>query len=150
MFKKDKPRKKKSVNRIDTLIGRHTHIKGDISFSGGLRVDGSVEGNINATGDDSSVLTLSDHGRIDGEVRVPNVIINGEVNGNVYASQHVELAAKARINGNLYYRMLEMAMGSEVNGHLIRAQQDDENILQVEHEVFDDDAQFHLEQKASS
>lgn len=150
MFKKDKPKKKKSVNRIDTLIGRHTHIKGDVSFSGGLRVDGSVEGNINATGDDNSVLTLSDHGRIDGEVRVPNVIINGEVNGNVYASQHVELAPKARINGNLYYHMLEMAMGSEVNGHLIRAQQEDENILQVEHEVFDDDAQFHLEQKASS
>jgi cytoskeletal protein CcmA (bactofilin family) len=150
MFKKDKPKKKKSVNRIDTLIGRHTHIKGDVSFSGGLRIDGSVEGNINATGDDSSVLTLSDHGSIDGEVRVPNIIINGQVNGNVFVSQHVELAPKARINGNLYYRMLEMAMGSEVNGHLIRAQQDEENILQVEHEVFDDDAQFQLEQKASS
>lgn len=150
MFKKDKPKKKKSVNRIDTLIGRHTHIKGDVSFSGGLRIDGSVEGNINATGDDSSVLTLSDHGSIDGEVRVPNIIINGQINGNVFVSQHVELAPKARINGNLYYRMLEMAMGSEVNGHLIRAQQDEENILQVEHEVFDDDAQFQLEQKASS
>lgn len=150
MFKKDKARKKKTVNRIDTLIGRHTHIKGDVSFSGGLRVDGSIEGNINATGDDSSVLTLSDNGSIDGEVRVPNMIINGQVNGNVYASQHVELAPKARINGNLYYRMLEMAMGSEVNGHLIRAQEEDEDILQVEHEVFDDDGQFQLEQKATS
>lgn len=149
MFKKDKAKKKKTVNRIDTLIGRHTHIRGDVSFSGGLRVDGSVEGNINATGDDSSVLTLSDNGSIDGEVRVPNVIINGQVNGNVYASQHVELAPKARINGNLYYRMLEMAMGSEVNGHLIRAQKEDEDILQVEHEVFDDDAEFQLEQKAT-
>jgi len=150
MFKKDKAKKKKTVNRIDTLIGRHTHIKGDVSFSGGLRVDGSIEGHINATGDDSSVLTLSDNGCIDGEVRVPNVIINGQVNGNVYASQHVELAPKARINGNLYYRMLEMAMGSEVNGHLIRAQKEDEDILQVEHEVFDDDAEFQLEQKATS
>lgn len=149
MFKKDKAKKKKTVNRIDTLIGRHTHIRGDVSFSGGLRVDGSVEGHINATGDDSSVLTLSDNGSIDGEVRVPNVIINGQVNGNVYASQHVELAPKARINGNLYYRMLEMAMGSEVNGHLIRAQKEDEDILQVEHEVFDDDAEFQLEQKAT-
>lgn len=149
MFKKDKAKKKKTVNRIDTLIGRHTHIRGDVSFSGGLRVDGSIEGNINATGDDSSVLTLSDNGSIDGEVRVPNVIINGQVNGNVYASQHVELAPKARINGNLYYRMLEMAMGSEVNGHLIRAQKEDEDILQVEHEVFDDDAEFQLEQKAT-
>lgn len=148
MFNKSKPKKTKTTTRIDTLIGRHTHIKGDISFSGGLRVDGSVEGNINATADDTSLLTLSDQGSIEGDVRVPNLIINGQVNGNVFASQHVELAPKARINGNLYYRMLEMAMGSEVNGHLIRAQEDSEDILHVEHEIFEDEEQFHLEQKA--
>jgi cytoskeletal protein CcmA (bactofilin family) len=148
MFKKDKPKKSKSTNRIDTLIGRHTHIKGDINFSGGLRIDGSIAGNINATEDSTSLLTLSEHGSIEGEVRVPNVIINGQVTGNVYASEHVELAPKARINGNLYYRMLEMAMGSEVNGHLIRAQEQSEDILSVEHEVFDNEEQFHLEQKA--
>jgi len=148
MFKKSKPKKTKSTTRIDTLIGRHTHIKGDVSFSGGLRIDGSIAGNINATADETSLLTLSDHGSIEGEVRVPNLIINGEINGNVYVSQHVELAPKARINGNLYYRMLEMAMGAEVNGHLIRAQEDSEDILQVEHEVFDAETQYHLEQKA--
>lgn len=148
MFKKSKPKKTKSTTRIDTLIGRHTHIKGDVSFSGGLRIDGSIAGNINATADETSLLTLSDHGSIEGEVRVPNLIINGEINGNVYVSQHVELAPKARINGNLYYRMLEMAMGAEVNGHLIRAQEDSEDILQVEHEVFDEEKQYHLEQKA--
>lgn len=148
MFKKKKPKKNKSTSRIDTLIGRHTHIKGDISFSGGLRIDGSVAGNVNATADDTSLLTLSDHGSIEGEVRVPNIIINGEVNGNVYASQYVELAPKARINGNLYYRMLEMAMGSEVNGHLIRAQDESEDILQVEHEIFDEEEHYQLEQKA--
>jgi cytoskeletal protein CcmA (bactofilin family) len=148
MFGKSK--KRKTTNRIDTLIGRHTHIKGDISFSGGLRVDGSIAGNINATGDDTSLLTLSDKGSIEGEVRVPNIIINGEVKGNVYASEHVELAPKARIHGNLYYKMLQMAMGSEVNGHLIRAKSDDENILQVEHEVFDDEEQLRLEQTNKS
>lgn len=148
MFKKSKPKKTKSTTRIDTLIGRHTHIKGDVSFSGGLRIDGSIAGNINATTDEASLLTLSDHGSIEGEVRVPNLIINGEINGNVYVSQHVELAPKARIHGNLYYRMLEMAMGAEVNGHLIRAQEDSEDILQVEHEVFDEETQYHLEQKA--
>lgn len=148
MFKKSKPKKTKSTSRIDTLIGRHTHITGDISFSGGLRVDGSITGNINAMADESSLLTVSDHGSVEGEVRVPNLIINGEINGNVYASQHVELAPKARINGNLYYRMIEMTMGSEVNGHLIRAQEDSEDILHVEHEIFDQEDQFHLEQKA--
>ncbi|BDZ74011.1 MULTISPECIES: bactofilin family protein [Methylophaga] len=147
MFKKDKPKKKKTTTRIDTLIGRDTHIKGDIHFSGGLRIDGSIQGSIIAN-EDSSLLTISDQGKIEGEVRVPNLIINGEINGNVFASEHVELAPKARINGNLYYRMIEMAMGSEVNGHLIRAQDEEEDILNVEHEVFDENESFHLEQKS--
>jgi cytoskeletal protein CcmA (bactofilin family) len=147
MFKKDKPKKKKTTTRIDTLIGRDTHLKGDINFSGGLRIDGSIQGTIVAN-DDGSLLTLSEQGKIDGEVRVPNLIINGEINGNVFASEHVELAPKARINGNLYYRMIEMAMGSEVNGQLIRSQDEDEDILHVEHEVFDEKASFHLEQKS--
>jgi cytoskeletal protein CcmA (bactofilin family) len=147
MFKKDKPKKKKTTTRIDTLIGRDTHLKGDIQFSGGLRIDGSIQGSIIAN-DDSSLLTISDQGKIDGEVRVPNLIINGEINGNVFTSEHVELAPKARINGNLYYRMIEMAMGSEVNGHLIRAQDEEEDILNVEHEVFEENESFHLEQKS--
>lgn len=148
MFKKDKSKSKPA--RIDTLIGQYTHIKGDISFSGGLRIDGSVSGNINAAGDDNALLTLSEKGTIEGEVRVPNLVINGIVNGNIYAASHVELATKARINGNVYYRMLEMAMGSEVNGHLIRAKPDEENILSVDHEIFDDDDDqpaLHLERK---
>jgi cytoskeletal protein CcmA (bactofilin family) len=142
--------KKKSTSRVDTLIGNHTHIKGDISFSGGLRVDGSIAGNIHATGDDTSLLTLSDKGSIEGEVRVPNIIINGQVTGNVYASEYIELAPKARINGNLYYKTLQMAMGSEVNGQLIRPKAEDENILQVEHEVVDEAAQLQLEQPKKS
>ena len=137
MFKKDNSKK---PARIDTLIGQYTHIKGDISFSGGLRIDGSIAGNIHAAGDNNALLTLSEKGTIEGEVRVPHLVINGTVNGNIYASSHIELAAKARINGNVYYRMLEMAMGSEVNGHLIRAKpEDDDNILSVDHEVFDED-----------
>jgi len=137
MFNKDK-RKKKST-QIDTLIGQHTHIKGDISFSGGLRVDGSVAGNINATGDIDSVLTLSEQGSIEGEIRVPNLIINGTITGNVYASEHVELAPKAKIQGNVYYRLLEMAGGSEVNGQLIHMTEPNEQILDLEHEVIDGD-----------
>ena len=110
MFKKDKPKKKKTTTRIDTLIGRDTHIKGDIHFSGGLRIDGSIQGSIIAN-EDSSLLTISDQGKIEGEVRVPNLIINGQINGNVFASEHVELAPKARINGNLYYRMINSCSG---------------------------------------
>jgi len=145
MFNKNK-RKGKST-RIDTLIGQHTHLKGDISFSGGLRVDGSVAGNINATGDTDSVLTLSEMGTIEGEVRVPNLVINGSISGNVYASQHIELAPKARIQGNVYYHFLEMAMGSAVNGQMIHVDESDDQILDLEHHVVEDDENFHLEQK---
>ena len=137
MFNKKK-RKNKST-RLDTLIGQHTHIKGDISFSGGLRIDGSVAGNIHATGDTESVLTLSEQGNLEGEIKVPNLILNGTITGNVYASQHVELAPKAKIQGNLYYNLLEMAMGSQVNGQLIHMTENDDTVLDLGHEVVDGD-----------
>ena len=132
MFNKGK------TTRIDTLIGQHTHIKGDISFNGGLRIDGSVAGNISATGDNKSVLSLSEHGQIEGEIRVPHLIINGTMSGNVYASEHVELAPKAMIEGNVYYHLLEMAMGAKVNGQLIHIAEHNEDILDLAHEVIDD------------
>jgi len=112
---------KRKVTRIDSLIGQHTEIHGDITFKGGLHIDGKVEGNITALEDSGSVLTLSEQGVITGEVRVPNVILNGKVRGNVYAGEHVELALNARIIGNVYYHLIEMAMGAEVNGSLIHA-----------------------------
>ena len=112
---------KRKVTRIDSLIGQNTEVRGDIIFRGGLHIDGKVEGNITALEDSDSVLTLSEQGSVKGEVRVPNVILNGKVTGNVYASEHVELALNARIVGNVYYNLIEMAMGAEVNGSLIRA-----------------------------
>jgi cytoskeletal protein CcmA (bactofilin family) len=133
MFNKDK--RKKNAARLDTLIGQHTQIKGDVTFSGGLRIDGSVTGNIFADKDSDAVLTLSDQGHIEGDVKVPNLLINGTISGNVYAVQHVELAAKAKIKGNVYYHMLEMAMGAEVNGQLIRmTEEKSDAILDLEHE----------------
>jgi cytoskeletal protein CcmA (bactofilin family) len=147
MFKKSK-NKAKAV-RIDTLIGQNTQIRGDLNFSGGLRIDGKVVGNISTTDSAGAVLTLGEQGSIEGEIRVPNLIINGSINGNVYVSDHVELADKAKVNGNLYYRLLEMAIGSEVNGQLIRMSTDNDNILNLDHEVIDQQDTFQLEQKAN-
>jgi cytoskeletal protein CcmA (bactofilin family) len=113
--------RKRKVTRIDSLIGQQTEIKGDISFTGGLHIDGKIEGNITAAESSGSVLTLSDQGSIKGDVRVPNVILNGLVRGNVYAEEHIELALNARVIGNVYYNLIEMAMGAEVNGSLIHA-----------------------------
>jgi cytoskeletal protein CcmA (bactofilin family) len=143
MFSKDKSKTK--ATRIDSLIGQNTHIDGDITFTGGLRVDGSIKGNIQANGDPDALLTLSDKGQVQGQVNVPNVIINGTLYGNLYASAHVELASKAKINGDVYYRLLEMKMGSEVNGQMIRIKTDDDEVLNVSHESNDDDAPFQLE-----
>lgn len=111
--------KRHRVGKIDTLVGQNSHLQGDIQFSGGLHIDGVITGNVSAEEDEHSTLTISDHGRVEGEVHVPNIIVNGEVNGDVYASQRIELAPQARINGNVYYNLLEMAMGAEVNGSLV-------------------------------
>lgn len=132
MFKKDKPKTKSS--RIDTLIGQGTEINGDINFSGGLRVDGSVNGNIDTQNDEAAVLTLSEQGKIQGEIKVPNLIINGTIIGNVYSTSHVELAPKAKIQGNVYYRLLEMSMGAEVNGQLIHMTENDKDMANIEYE----------------
>ncbi|EDN69845.1 protein containing DUF583 [Beggiatoa sp. PS] len=113
--------RKRKVTRIDSLIGQQTKIQGEIVFSGGLHIDGKIEGNITAVEDSGAVLTLSEQGSIKGDVRVPNVILNGTVQGNVYAEEHIELALNARVTGNVYYNLIEMAMGAEVNGSLIHA-----------------------------
>ena len=105
--------------RIDSLIGRQTEFMGDVRFSGGLHVDGIIKGNVMADEDSDAVLTLSEHGSIRGQIIVPQVVLSGAVSGDVYADRHVELTSSARINGDVYYGLIEMAMGAEVNGSLI-------------------------------
>ena len=109
----------KKASKIDTLIGHHTEIRGDILFTGGLHVDGKVIGNIIAESGSGSVISLSEEAVIEGEIHVPNVVVNGSVIGDVYSDTHIELAEKARIKGNVYYSYIEMARGSEVNGNLV-------------------------------
>ena len=119
-----KNKKPKSTTQIDSLVGQNTEIKGDVIFSGGLHVDGVVKGSVIAKEGEDSLLTLSERGTIEGEVKVPNVVVNGTVIGDVHASGHVELASEARIHGNVYYALIEMAMGSEVNGNLVHKADD--------------------------
>lgn len=105
--------------KIDTLIGQNSELQGDIIFSGGLHVDGTIKGNVFADVDSGSVLSLSERGHIEGEVRVPNIVLNGSVKGDVHASEHIELAEKARVEGNVFYKFIEMVRGAEVNGNLV-------------------------------
>lgn len=111
--------KKQRSEKVDTLVGQQTELHGDVMFSGGLHVDGKVKGNIMAEKESSTMLVLSEKGTIEGEIRVPYIIVNGLVVGDIYASESVELAQNARITGNVYYNRIEIAMGAEVNGSLV-------------------------------
>ena len=106
---------------IDTLIGPQVTLHGDLVFSGGLYVEGRVHGRIVAEEGAKAVLILAEQGRIEGEVRVPVVVINGALHGDVHASERVELAAKARVVGNVHYQVVEMRAGATLTGRLIHA-----------------------------
>ncbi|MCG6891580.1 MAG: polymer-forming cytoskeletal protein [Gammaproteobacteria bacterium] len=112
-----------SAARIDTLVGQGTEITGDLVFSGGLHVDGTIKGNVAAEEGSTAMLILSEFGRIEGEVTVPNMVLNGEIVGDVFGSTRVELAPKARVKGSVYYNLIEMAIGAEVNGGLVHQPQ---------------------------
>ena len=128
-------KKPKQTAQIDSLIGQNTEIKGDVVFTGGLHVDGIIKGGVVAEQGNDSVLTLSERGTIEGEVNVPNVVINGTIIGDVQASGHVELASHAKVHGNVYYNLIEMAMGAEVNGNLVHRPEDKVVKLSKEKEV---------------
>jgi len=109
----------KPQNRIDCLIGAGTVIEGDLTFDGGLRVDGRVHGNVNSAEGKPGTLVLSEAARIEGEIRVSHVVINGTVVGPVHAADYVELQSKANVTGDVYYRTLEMHLGAVVQGRLV-------------------------------
>jgi cytoskeletal protein CcmA (bactofilin family) len=112
-------RKKHSpLKRIDSLIGAGTVVHGDVTFTGGLRIDGQVHGNVIAAEGEPGTLVVSAQARIEGEIRVSHVVINGTVNGAVTVGDHLELQAKARVTGDVAYRTLEMHVGAVIEGRL--------------------------------
>lgn len=106
-------------NTIATLIGAETRIEGDIHFSGGLRVDGIIRGNISEPNSSPSTLILSEQGKIEGAVSASKLVINGKIVGLVKANQFIELQAKAHITGDVYYKSLEMHTGAVIEGKLV-------------------------------
>ncbi len=108
--------------RVDTLIGKHSKIVGDILYTGGVHIEGEVEGNLMAEQVDKGFVVVSESGLVKGEIRGPSVIVYGTVNGDVYATGTIELAASAKITGSVYYNLLEMTTGAEVNGNLVHQQ----------------------------
>ncbi len=105
--------------QIDTLLGRSASVQGDVEFSGGLHVDGRINGSVRATAGAPAALSISEHGVIEGSVQAPSVVLNGRVNGDIIGSERVILGAKARVQGNVHYSEIEMALGAEITGRLI-------------------------------
>ncbi len=104
---------------IDTLVGCNSRVDGDIRFGGGFHVDGYVKGNIKAAADTLSIISISERGTIEGTVSAPEILLNGTIIGDAVAGHRILLGPNARVNGNVYYNLIEMAIGAEVNGKLI-------------------------------
>ncbi|HEV7135399.1 MAG TPA: polymer-forming cytoskeletal protein [Steroidobacteraceae bacterium] len=106
--------------RIDTLIGKSVRVRGDLEFAGGLHLDGQVAGGVRADSQEPASLSVSDSGSIEGPVEVTDLILHGTVRGDIVARGRVVLGASARVEGNVYYGVIEMTLGAQITGKLVR------------------------------
>ncbi len=111
--------RKSKLPPIATVVGPDTLLEGNVSFAGGMHLDGTIRGNVTGKPDTTATLVVSRSGRIEGDVMVDNLVLDGTIVGDVSAANRVELAPDARVTGTVRYRLLEMAMGAEVNGRLV-------------------------------
>ncbi|MDD5058458.1 MAG: polymer-forming cytoskeletal protein [Sideroxydans sp.] len=121
----------KPQNRIDSLIGLGTKVKGDVFFTGGLRVDGEITGNVVADQAKASTLVLSEHARVDGEIKVTHLVVNGVVNGPILASEYMELQSKAKVTGDVKYKTMEIQLGAMVEGKLMHISEVSEKVVSL-------------------
>src|SRR5215212_6736005 len=130
--KQDKPQK-----RIDCLIGAGTTVDGNVSFTGGLRIDGVVRGNVTTANGETGTLVISEQARVDGEIKVSHVVVNGAVNGPITANDFLELQAKARVVGDIHYKTLEMQLGAVVQGRLNHAEPGIASVVELKRAMAD-------------
>ena len=121
--------------RIDSLIGAGTVVNGNVTFTGGLRIDGQVHGNVVAANGEPSTLVISEQTKVDGEIRVSHMVINGTVNGPVVANDYLELQPKARVIGDVTYKMLEMHVGAMIRGRLNHAEPGTASVVELKRVV---------------
>jgi cytoskeletal protein CcmA (bactofilin family) len=128
MFERRKPAPQK---RIDSLIGAGTVIRGDVVFTGGLRIDGAVEGNVSAADGQAATLVISEEARVEGRVTVSHSVVNGTVSGPIVARDYLELQSKAKVEGDVTYRTLEMHLGAVVEGRLVHAEPGTASVVEL-------------------
>ena len=123
--------KKHQTSSIDSLIGAGSRIEGDIVFSGGLRIDGQVTGNVRGTGEKPCTLVLSEQAKVEGEIDVTHVVINGTVLGPVRSIEYIELMPKSRVTGDVTYKSIEMHVGAIVQGRLVHEATKQEKVVEL-------------------
>ncbi len=121
----------KPQNRIDSLIGSGTKVSGDVKFTGGLRVDGEICGSVIAEPGKASTLVLSEQARVNGEIRVTHLVLNGTVAGPIEASEYLELQSKAKVTGDVTYKTLEIQLGAIVEGKLAHISEATEKVVSL-------------------
>ena len=121
--------------RIDSLIGAGTVVSGDVTFAGGLRIDGRVHGNVVAANGEPSTLVISEEAEVDGEIRVSHVVVNGKVSGPIVANDYLELQPKARVVGDVTYKTLEMHVGAVLRGRLNHAEPGTASVVELKRMV---------------
>lgn len=122
---------KKSQPPIKSLIAQGSRVEGHLKFTEGLRVDGEVIGDIRALTEEASMLVISEAATVVGEIHADHVIVNGTVRGPVHARELLELQPKARIEGNVTYRSLEMHQGAIISGHLQPLESEEKPLLKL-------------------
>jgi cytoskeletal protein CcmA (bactofilin family) len=130
-------RKKRAApqKRIDSLIGAGTVVNGDVSFTGGLRIDGHVHGNVIAANGGPGTLVISEQAVVDGEIRVSHIVVNGTVNGPLYADDYLELQPKAQVRGDLTYKVIEMHVGARFEGRLTHAEPGTASVVELKRAI---------------
>ena len=122
-------RKRRRPVTIQTLIGEGTRVEGDLCFDGGAHIDGVVNGGVTSGRDSDAFLSISEKGRVEGNVRVPHLALSGTVEGDVFVGDKAELGPTAKVVGNVHYKLIEIAAGAEINGKLIHEAPKDQRQL---------------------
>jgi cytoskeletal protein CcmA (bactofilin family) len=112
-------RKGRRPETIRTLVGENAHVQGDLGFEGGCHIDGVINGGVDGSSDADAFLSVSEAGRVQGNVHVPRLALSGTVEGDVVVTERAELSATARVVGDVYYNLIEIEAGAEINGKLI-------------------------------
>ena len=101
---------------VKSIIGPGMRVDGPVDFQDGLQIDGTVLGDVKANPDQPSLLVITETGSVQGAIRADHVVIGGSVVGPVQAGELLELQSKARVEGDVQYKALEMQQGAVIAG----------------------------------